>query len=183
MGRIVDIVARVWRRLVGIVDRPSEIERARASGVRLGEDCRLFGVEFGSEPYLVTLGDHVSASNVAFITHDGGVWVFRDQHPDIDVIKPIKVGDNVFLGYGVIVLPGVTIGDNVIVGAGAVVTRDIPSDCVAAGIPARPIRSLAEYWTSIEASTIPTKGLSAEEKRRYLTDLWDEGSPSRPEPS
>ncbi len=136
----------------------------------MGDDCRLFGVEFGSEPYLVTLGNHVSASNTAFITHDGGVWVFRAQHPEIDIIKPIKVGNNVFFGYGVIVLPGVTIGDNVIVGAGAVVTTDVPSDSVAVGVPAKVIRSLSDYWDSIEAFTIPTKGLTPDEKRRYLID-------------
>lgn len=49
--------------------------------------------------------------------------------------KPVVVGENVWIGYGVIILPGVTIGDNVIIGAGSVVTKDIPSGVMAAGNP------------------------------------------------
>jgi acetyltransferase-like isoleucine patch superfamily enzyme len=75
----------------------------------------------------------VSATRVRFETHDGGVWVARSAHPQIDMVKPIVVGSNVFLGYGAIVMPGVTIGDNVVIGAGAVVTRDIPANSVAVG--------------------------------------------------
>ncbi len=56
--------------------------------------------------------------------------------------EPITIGDNVWLGGGVIVCPGVTIGENTVVGAGAVVTRDLPANVVAVGNPARVIRSL-----------------------------------------
>lgn len=56
--------------------------------------------------------------------------------------QPITIGDNVWLGGGVIVCPGVRIGDNAVVGAGSVVTRDIPANVLAAGTPARPIREL-----------------------------------------
>lgn len=58
--------------------------------------------------------------------------------------EPITIGDNVWLGGGVIVCPGVTIGDNTVVGAGAVVTRDLPPDVVAFGNPARVHRSIGE---------------------------------------
>ncbi|WP_295936798.1 sugar O-acetyltransferase [uncultured Alistipes sp.] len=56
--------------------------------------------------------------------------------------KPITIGDNCWLGGGVIVCPGVTIGDRAVIGAGAVVTKDIPADSVAVGNPARVIRKL-----------------------------------------
>jgi acetyltransferase-like isoleucine patch superfamily enzyme len=144
------------------------VAHARSIGVRVGQNCRLIGVSFGSEPYLVSLGDHVSATATSFITHDGGVWVFRDRRPDGDLIAPISVGNNVFLGTGVIILPGVSIGDNVVVGAGAVVTRDLPPNCVAVGVPAKPIRSLDEYWQAVEPQLVPTKLLNREEKRRFL---------------
>ena len=57
--------------------------------------------------------------------------------------EPISIGDDVWIGGGAIVLGGVTIGDRAVVGAGSVVTRDVPSDTVVAGNPARPIRALA----------------------------------------
>ncbi len=56
--------------------------------------------------------------------------------------EPITIGDNVWLGGGVIVCPGVTIGDNTVVGAGAVVTKDLPADVVAVGNPARVVRDV-----------------------------------------
>jgi maltose O-acetyltransferase len=58
--------------------------------------------------------------------------------------EPIAIGDNVWLGGGVIVCPGVTIGDDTVVGAGAVVTRDIPVGVIAVGTPARVLREIGE---------------------------------------
>ncbi|GAB6987650.1 sugar O-acetyltransferase [Nocardioides pyridinolyticus] len=59
-----------------------------------------------------------------------------------EAAEPIAIGDNVWLGGGVIVCPGVTIGANTVVGAGSVVTRDLPADVVAVGSPAHVVRSL-----------------------------------------
>jgi maltose O-acetyltransferase len=58
--------------------------------------------------------------------------------------EPITIGDNVWLGSGVVVCPGVTIGEDTVVGAGSVVTRDLPSGVVALGVPARVHRSIGE---------------------------------------
>jgi maltose O-acetyltransferase len=58
--------------------------------------------------------------------------------------EPITVGDNVWLGSGVVVCPGVTIGDDTVVGAGAVVTRDLPARVVAVGVPARVHRAIGD---------------------------------------
>lgn len=58
--------------------------------------------------------------------------------------EPVTIGDNVWIGGGVTILPGVTIGDNVVIGAGSVVCRDLPSDCVAAGNPAKVIKRIPD---------------------------------------
>lgn len=58
--------------------------------------------------------------------------------------SPVTIGDDVWLGANVVILPGVTIGSNVVVAAGAVVTKDMPSNCVVGGVPARVLRTLPE---------------------------------------
>lgn len=69
---------------------------------------------------------------------------FPDGFHDIEYSKPVTIGSNVWLASGVIVCPGVTIGDNAVIGAGSVVTRDIPSNCFAVGVPCKVIRELGE---------------------------------------
>lgn len=144
---------------------------ARTIGVQVGEGCRLLvnRAAFGSEPYLIKLGDHVTVTaGVEFVTHDGGVWIFREEHPDIDVFGPIVVGNNVFIGFRSIILPGVTIGDNCVIGAGSVVTRDIPSNSVAAGVPARVIRSTDDYWKKVQENASYVRSLPFPQKREAI---------------
>lgn len=150
------------------------VQYARSIGVSVGKDCRICNnVVFGSEPYLVHLGEHVElASGVRFATHDGGVWVFRKENPEWDLVAPIAIGDNVYIGIRAIILPGVTIGANSVIGAGAVVTRSIPENSVAVGVPAKVIKSTHEYHVKCAENAIPTKGMSREEKRRFLEQLY-----------
>jgi len=153
------------------------IEYARSIGVRVGVDCRFISLQpgtFGSEPYLVSIGDHVTITgDVRFVTHDGGVWIFRENDPDIDVFAPIVIGDNVFIGFGAIVLPGVTIGDNCVIGAGSVVTRSIPANSVAAGVPARVLSSTDDYRTKVYRHAMHIRGLKPAEKRQVLLDRFE----------
>ena len=90
----------------------------------------------------ITIGEDVMIGpNVQLLTptHPLEPWLRRDK---LEAAKPITIGDNVWLGGGVIVLPGVTIGENTVVGAGAVVTRDLPANVVAVGNPARIVKEL-----------------------------------------
>ncbi|GBD13884.1 2,3,4,5-tetrahydropyridine-2,6-dicarboxylate N-acetyltransferase [bacterium HR24] len=118
-------------------------------GLRLGRDVRIMGKpDFGSEPYLIEIGDHVTiSSRVTFVTHDGATWVFRHlpQYRGLQRFGRIVIEDNCFIGTGAIILPGVRIGPNAVVAAGAVVTRSVPPDTVVAGVPARPVCTYDEY--------------------------------------
>ncbi|HET8687253.1 MAG TPA: acyltransferase, partial [Methanosarcina sp.] len=122
---------------------------ARSLGVKVGRNVRFYGMTpgmFGSEPWLISIGDDVHiVSGCNFVNHDGGVLILRHKIPDLELTDRIIVGNNVYIGMNCTILPGVKIGDDVIVGAGAVVTKDIPSRSVAAGVPARVIKSLDEY--------------------------------------
>jgi acetyltransferase-like isoleucine patch superfamily enzyme len=119
---------------------------ARWKGVKMGKGCRILSCNLGSEPFLIELGDRVGvASHVTFITHDGSTWLLRDESGRKYRYAPIRVGNDVFVGFGAIILPGVEIGNRVIVGAGSVVTKSVPSGSVVAGNPARVIGSFEEY--------------------------------------
>ncbi|MYS70517.1 sugar O-acetyltransferase, partial [Streptomyces sp. SID5926] len=92
------------------------------AAITIGEDCQI-----GPNVQLLTP------------THPLEPGPRRDK---LEAARPIVIGDNVWLGGGAIVLPGVTIGDNSVIGAGAVVTRDVPASVVAVGNPARPVRNV-----------------------------------------
>ena len=125
------------------------IEEARKMGVVIGKDCRFQGKpRWGSEPWLITIGNHVELSgNVTFITHDGATWVFRDQERYNNVIRygKIIIKDNCFVGMNATIMPGVTIGENSVIGACSLVIKDVEPNSVYAGVPARRICSLEEY--------------------------------------
>ncbi|WP_437731830.1 sugar O-acetyltransferase [Sorangium sp. So ce1335] len=92
----------------------------------------------------ITLGDDVQIGpNVQLLTPTHPVEP-EPRRQKWEAAKPIKIGNNVWLGGGAIVLPGVTIGDNTVVGAGSVVTRDLPANVVAVGNPARVIRTIGD---------------------------------------
>lgn len=166
----------IVKKLKSLADRrllsDDPVAYARKLGVRIGKDCRLLGsnaATWGSEPWLITIGDHVTLTGgVKIITHDGGVWVFRGEHPDIDIFGPVKIGNNVFVGLDAIIMPGVTIGDNVVIGAGSVVTRDIPSGSVAVGSPAKIVRTTDEYFERVKDKAFHVRSVPIEERRAIL---------------
>lgn len=90
----------------------------------------------------VHFGDNVLIGPGCYF-HTAGHPIDPDQRKQwLVYTKPITVGNNVWFGAGVHVLPGVTIGDNVVIGAGSIVTKDIPADCVAVGNPCKVVKKI-----------------------------------------
>ena len=116
-------------------------------GVKIGKNVRFTDKypHFGSEPYLVEIGNNVTITyGVVFHTHDGGVGIFRKEIPGINIFGKIKIGNNVFVGSRATLLPGVSIGNNVVIASGSVVTKDVPDNVVIAGVPAKIIKTTEE---------------------------------------
>ena len=104
--------------------------------MKIGKHCIINGHIETARDDIITIGDHVVlGGNSVIITHCP-ISFYNGEKSDI------VIGNNVYIGTRCIVLPGVTIGDNVVIGAGSVVSRDIPSDVIAAGNPCKVIKEL-----------------------------------------
>ncbi len=108
---------------------------------RVGKQLMFQPRHFPSDPELISFGDNVLvASDVCFINHDIIAKMLNQKYNSL-VFKGlgggIEIGDNVMIGTGSKILPDVRIGSNVIIAAGSVVSKDIPDNCVAGGVPAR----------------------------------------------
>ena len=138
-------------------------------------DVHIYGkVMWGTEPWIITLGKNVHITDgVKFITHDGGVLLFRKDIPDLEITKPIIIGNDVYIGNNVILLPGIKIGSKVVIGAGAVVTKDIPDNSVVAGVPARIIKTSAEYFAKIQQESLHLGNLCGKEKDKALMRYYN----------
>ena len=117
------------------------------------------------------------SDNVRFVNHDGGIQVSNVNGwlPDSDIFGVITVGNNVFIGQNVTILKGVHIGNNVVIGAGAIVTKDCEDDSVYAGIPARKIKTLREYYENVKERVDFTLNYTQEAKKEYLLKKFGVG--------
>ena len=167
------IILAIYNRYLILQD---PVRYARSIGVKVGNNVRFYGMTpgmFGSEPWLIRIGNNVHiVSGCNFVTHDGGVLVLRHRVPDLEITRPISIGNNVYVGINCTILPGVTIGDDVIIGAGSVVTRNIPSGSVAAGTPAKVIKSIDEYLEKCKSLSLGYGHLSARDKDSALREHY-----------
>ena len=111
----------------------------RKAGVKIGNPHF-----FGSHVFLdvvfcdITIGDDVTLAGYDYILSHSNV--LRGYKADDGGIKPVVIKNGARISINVTILPGVTIGENAVIGAGAVVTKDVPPNCLAAGIPAKPLK-------------------------------------------
>lgn len=114
----------------------------------IGSNVYYYSRIFPSDPKLLKLGDNVViCTDVRFVLHDRVDIMLYGMSGEKyrKFYGPIEVGNNVFIGSDVVILPGVKIGDNTVIGAGAVVTKDLPSGNLWGGVPARRIGSFQDF--------------------------------------
>lgn len=125
---------------------------ASGGGVKIGDNVKFRGIRSTlidmTRPCLVEIGDNVDINrNFQLFTHDWGTHVFRNKYHDfVNSSGKVTIGSNIYFGTSVIVLKGVAIGDNCIIAAGSLVTKDIPANSVAAGVPCKVICSIDDYF-------------------------------------
>lgn len=146
---------------------------ARRGGFHgMGDHCSIQANAVITDPRYVRLGNNVRLSGCTLFGHDGSVnMLVQATGKMLDRVGKIDIRDNVFIGHGATILPGVTIGPNAIVAAGAVVSRDVPPNSIVAGVPARRVSDLDQYVERLERETaaLPWADLLA---RRTHENYW-----------
>lgn len=148
----------------------------RSIGCKIREGTRFIGkANLGSEPFLIEIGeDCLISDNVRFYTHDSGVKVLNAAGffggERMDKMARIKIGNNCFIGSESKIMGGVKIGNNCIIGAASIVTKDVPDVTVVAGMPAKVICTIEEYYKkNLEQGVFfPTPTMHALDKKKYL---------------
>lgn len=176
MLRLLRRAARTIRRAVRGPDDPYRanarvVARLRSQGARIGDGCVIYAASFSTEPYLVTLGNHVGVSGgVKFLAHDGAAWMLRPRRPSVQIFGTIEVGDDCFIGENALLLPGTAIGRGSIVAAGAVVRGRFAKNSLIVGNPAKVVgrASLLVEMMGRGAGTLDTLHLTPTERRTVL---------------
>lgn len=173
----------IWNRWLRMISKPfvyayshiRPVEYARRIGVNIGNNPHFYGpTSWGTEPWMITIGDNVHITGgCKFINHDGGTLIFRSKIPDLEITKPIVVGNNVYIGEEAMILPGAHIGNNCVIGARSVVKKDIPDNSVAIGAPARVIKSTDEYLEKIKSESLHLGHLKGKEKDMALRKYYN----------
>ena len=165
------MIKRVLRFLQKYAKSPEAY--ARSIGISIGKNCRIEIREWGSEPYLIRIGNNVAITRgVSIHTHGGGRSV-REKHPDFDVFGKVVIQDWAYIGSFAQIMPGVTIGEGALVAAGSIVTKSVPPHTVVGGNPARILCTVDEYYERNKKFNTNTKQLSSTAKKAFLLSLPD----------
>ena len=144
-----------------ITSHETDLNKLLDNGLTIGESFNMLPecvIDF-SHCWHIKIGNSVTlAPRVMILAHDAST----KMHLDHTKVKNVVIGNYVFIGANSIVLPGVNIGDNVIVGAGSVLTKNVPSNSVVAGNPAKFICTIEEYLAREKANMKPSNTFGAE---------------------
>ncbi|MBQ4430183.1 MAG: RtcB family protein [Synergistaceae bacterium] len=102
----------------------------------------IVGVDIGCGMYTVNIGHDVMIGPGTLITTVNHPLSPKGRRQHLGYMRPVTIGNDVWIGGNCTILPGVTIGNNVVVAAGAVVSHDVPDNCVVGGVPARIIKEI-----------------------------------------
>lgn len=154
------IIEKLKRKYIEYKGGERYINYLREKGIRIGEDCHIGDAKTIkidlTRPYLVEIGDNVRMNTgLTILTHDFSSSVLQNLYADfIPSSGKVKIGNNVYFAQKCTVLKGVTIGNNCIIGYGSLVTKDIPDNSVAAGVPAKVICTIEEYYKKRKEKSI-----------------------------
>ncbi len=150
-----ELTSKLIRKLIfNIYWYINKVAAVRYLGVKVGSNTRIYTKNFGSEPFLISIGNNCTiTSECSFLTHNGALSLVKDSDKNrLYHFQPIEVGDNVFIGHRTIIMQGVKIETNVIVGAGSVVNKSVPKNSVVIGNPIKYVCSFEEYVSKIKSN-------------------------------
>ena len=153
-------MSRLFGKWLARLRGEQNLDKLIKKGLVVGKNFKRMGgvIIDPSHCWHINIGDNVTlAPNVHLIAHDASSKVFLNYTR----VANVRIGNNVFVGAGSIVLPGATIGNNVVIGAGSVVATDIPDVVVALGSPARVVKTIDEF-------------MSAERSKMNSDNMFDE---------
>lgn len=127
----------------------ASLEVAKFRGMKVGKSFNMPDkIYFGTEPYLIEIGDHVNiAANVRFVNHGGTTTLLRrlPGYEDARIFGRIKIGNNCTIGLNCVIMQDVQIGNNCILGANSVLSQSMPENTVFIGNPAQFLCTIEDY--------------------------------------
>ena len=157
------------KKIKGMEDSDVAIMEMRKRGIRVGEQCRMFTNISAREASLITIGDRVTVSSeVEFCTHDNAI--IKAIPGKTDIVGPITVGDDCFVGMRSILMYGVTLGDHCVGAAGSVVTKSVPPRTVLGGNPARAICTIDQYAEKYRDYAIDFSEIPLERRPQFFEE-------------